>query len=72
MAAIYEITLIRRFVLTGWGNGTGMLVLADPFGDLNLLNASRSTLCIRRKGGGYCFCKESLYILLRFKILNLP
>ena len=61
MAAIYEITLIRRFVLTGltgWGNGTGMLVLADPFGDLNLLNASRSTLCIRRKVGGYCFCKR--------------
>ena len=46
MAAIYETTLIRRFVLMGWRNGTGMFVLADSFGDLNLLNVSRSTLCI--------------------------
>jgi len=72
MTTIYETTLIRRFVLMGWRNGTGMLVLADSFGDLNLLNVSRSTLCIRRKGGGYCFCKESLFILLRFEILGLP
>jgi len=72
MTTIYETTLIRRFVLMGWRNGTGMFVLADSFGDLNLLNVSRSTLCIRRKGGGYCFCKESLFILLRFEILGLP
>ena len=72
MTSIYETTLIRRFVLMGWRNGTGMFVLADSFGDLNLLNVSRSTLCIRRKGGGYCFCKESLFILLRFEILGLP
>ena len=71
MAAIYETTLIQWFVLMGWRNGTGMLVLAGSFGDLNLLNVSRSPLCIRRKVGGYCFCKESLFILLRSEILGL-
>jgi len=49
-----------------------MFVFADSFGDLYLLNAPRSTLCIRKKGGGYCFCEESLFILLRFEILGLP
>ena len=72
MASIYKTTLIRRFVLMRWRSGTGMFVFADSFGDLNLLNASRSTLCIRRKVGGYCFCEESLFILLRFEILGLP
>ena len=57
MASIYGIALIRRFVLMRWRIGTGVFVFvfADSFGDLNLLNAPRSTLCIRRKGGGYCF-----------------
>ena len=49
-----------------------MFVFADSFGDLNLLNAPRSSLCIRRKVGGYRFCKESLFILLRFEIFGLP
>jgi len=72
MTTIYETALIRRFVLMGWRNGTGMFVLADSFGYLNLLNVSRSTLSIRRKGGGYCFCKEFLLIFLRFEIFGLP
>ena len=74
MTSIYGIALIRRFVLMRWRIGTGVFVFvfADSFGDLNLLNAPRSTLCIRRKGGGYCFCEESLFILLRFEILGLP
>ena len=55
ITSIYETTLIRRFVLMRWRNGTGMLVFAGSFGDLNLLNAPRSTLYIRRTGGGYCF-----------------
>ena len=58
ITSIYETTLIRRFVLMRWRNGTGMFVFADSFGNLNLLNVSRSTLCIRRKVGGYCFCKR--------------
>ena len=49
-----------------------MFVLADSFGDLNLLNVPRSALCINRTGGVYRFCKESLFILLRFEILGLP
>ena len=55
MTSIYETTLIRRFVLMRWRSGTGIFVFADSFGDLNLLNASRSTLRIRGKVGGYCF-----------------
>ena len=71
MTSIYETTLIRRFLMR-WRSGTGIFVFADSFGDLNLLNASRSTLRIRGMVGGYCFCKESLFILLRFEILGLP
>ena len=72
MTSIYETTLIRWFVLIRGRNGTSMFVFADSFGDLNLLNAFRSTLRIKRKAGGFCFCKESLFILLRSKILGLP
>ena len=72
MTSIYETTLIRRFTLMRWRSGIGIFVFADSFGDLNLLNAFRSTLHIRRKVGGYCFCKESLFILLRSEILGLP
>ena len=72
MTYIYGTTLIRRFVLMRQRNGTGMFVFVDSFGDLNLLNAPRSTLCIKRKVGGYCFCKESLFILPRFEICGLP
>ena len=65
ITSIYETTLIRRFVLMRWRNGTGMLVFVGSFGDLNLLNAPRSALCISRTGGGYCFYQESLFISLR-------
>ena len=35
--------------LMRWRSGTGIFVFTDSFGDLNLLNASCSTLRIRRR-----------------------
>ena len=58
--------------LMRWRSGTGTSLFTDSLGNLDKFNTFRLALHIRRQIGGHRSCTETLFILLRSEILNLP
>ena len=72
MTFIYEIILNSTVCLMRWGSGTDTSLFTDSLGNLDKFNTFRFALPIRRQVGGYRSRTETLFVLLRSEILNLP